>query len=69
MLIAKRDEIGRVVGLEFGTDDYVAKPFRSRELITQIKAVLRRARDDNVPIVAAMKLAQETSLASMLSNP
>lgn len=43
MLTAKGDEIDRVVGLEVGADDYVAKPFGSRELIARIRAVLRRS--------------------------
>lgn len=42
MLTAKGEEIDRVVGLEMGADDYVAKPFSSRELLARIKAVLRR---------------------------
>jgi two-component system OmpR family response regulator len=45
MLTAKGDEVDRVVGLEMGADDYLAKPFGSRELIARIKAVLRRSRD------------------------
>jgi two-component system, OmpR family, response regulator len=45
MLTAKGDEIDRVVGLEMGADDYLAKPFGSRELIARIKAVLRRTRE------------------------
>jgi len=44
MLTAKGDEIDRVVGLELGADDYLPKPFGSRELIARIKAVLRRGR-------------------------
>jgi two-component system OmpR family response regulator len=44
MLTAKGDEIDRVVGLEMGADDYMAKPFSARELIARIRAVLRRAR-------------------------
>ena len=44
ILTAKGDEIDRVLGLEMGADDYVAKPFSSRELVARIKAVLRRAR-------------------------
>jgi len=43
MLTAKGDEVDRVIGLEMGADDYMAKPFGSRELIARIKAVLRRA--------------------------
>lgn len=42
MLTAKGDETDRVVGLELGADDYMAKPFSPRELLARIKAVLRR---------------------------
>ena len=42
MLTAKDDEVDKVVGLEIGADDYVTKPFSTRELIARIKAVLRR---------------------------
>ena len=45
MLTAKGDEIDRVIGLEMGADDYLPKPFGSRELVARIKAVLRRSRD------------------------
>jgi two-component system, OmpR family, response regulator len=45
MLTAKGDEVDRVVGLEMGADDYLPKPFGSRELIARIKAVLRRSQD------------------------
>lgn len=44
MVTAKDSEIDRVVGLELGADDYIVKPFSSRELLARIKAVLRRAR-------------------------
>lgn len=43
MLTARNDEVDRVVGLELGADDYVAKPFSPRELMARVKAVLRRA--------------------------
>lgn len=43
MVTAKDSEIDKVVGLELGADDYVTKPFSSRELIARIKAVLRRS--------------------------
>jgi DNA-binding response OmpR family regulator len=46
MLTAKGDETDRVVGLEMGADDYVAKPFSPRELLARIRAVLRRARPE-----------------------
>jgi two-component system, OmpR family, response regulator RegX3 len=42
MLTAKDGEVDKVVGLEIGADDYVTKPFSSRELLARIRAVLRR---------------------------
>ncbi len=48
MLTARGDETDRVVGLELGADDYVAKPFSPRELLARLKAVLRRARPEVV---------------------
>src|SRR5262245_7199069 len=42
MLTARADEADRIVGLEMGADDYLAKPFASRELLARIRAVLRR---------------------------
>jgi two-component system response regulator RegX3 len=45
MLTAKDGEIDKVVGLEIGADDYVTKPFSSRELVARIRAVLRRGSD------------------------
>ena len=44
MLTAKTEEIDRVVGLEMGADDYLAKPFSPRELVARIKSILRRSR-------------------------
>ncbi len=46
MVTAKGEEVDRVVGLELGADDYLPKPFGTRELIARINAVLRRARSD-----------------------
>ena len=43
MLTAKGDDLDRIVGLEMGADDYLAKPFHPRELLARIRAVLRRA--------------------------
>jgi two-component system response regulator RegX3 len=45
MLTAKDSEVDKVVGLELGADDYVTKPFSSRELVARIRAVLRRGSD------------------------
>jgi len=44
MLTARDDETDRIIGLEMGADDYLAKPFAARELLARIKAVLRRTR-------------------------
>ncbi len=49
MLTALGEETDRIVGLEMGADDYLAKPFNPRELLARIKAVLRRA--DGTPVV------------------
>ncbi len=44
MLTARGDEADRILGLEMGADDYLAKPFSARELLARMRAVLRRAR-------------------------
>src|SRR5215831_8987618 len=55
MLTARGEEVDRVVGLEMGADDYLAKPFSPRELVARIRAVMRRvpteAADDSALIV------------------
>ena len=43
MVTAASDTVDRVVGLETGADDYIAKPFEPRELLARVKSVLRRA--------------------------
>jgi DNA-binding response OmpR family regulator len=43
MLTAKTEEVDKVVGLELGADDYVSKPFSTRELLARVRALLRRA--------------------------
>ncbi len=48
MLTARGDEADRVVGLELGADDYVAKPFSPRELLARLRAVVRRAAPEAV---------------------
>ncbi|GMV40713.1 MAG: DNA-binding response regulator [Myxococcales bacterium] len=49
MLTARSDEIDRVVGFEVGADDYVVKPFSTRELLLRVKAILRRAHPSDEP--------------------
>jgi len=44
MLTARGDDIDRIIGLEFGADDYLPKPFNPRELLARIKAILRRSK-------------------------
>jgi len=53
MLTARAEEVDRVVGLELGADDYIAKPFSPRELTLRIKAVLRRG--DGAPANAVLE--------------
>ena len=48
MLTAKDSEVDKVVGLELGADDYVTKPYSSRELVARIRAVLRRHGSDEL---------------------
>ncbi len=58
-LTAKGEELDRILGLEFGADDYVVKPFSPRELVARIKAVLRRqgrAEEDHVQVVEVQGL-------------
>ncbi len=43
MLTVRQDEMDKVLGLEMGADDYVTKPFKLRELLSRIRALLRRA--------------------------
>ena len=54
MLTAKAEEVDRIVGLEFGADDYVTKPFSPREVVLRIQAILRRrdGAQSSEPLVA-----------------
>ena len=54
MLTAKAEEVDRIVGLEFGADDYVTKPFSPREMILRIKAILRRGQSNDGAAEASM---------------
>lgn len=55
MLTAKDSEIDKVVGLELGADDYVTKPYSSRELLARIKAVLRRLSEPEELVAATVE--------------
>ena len=50
MLTAKDSEVDKVVGLELGADDYVTKPYSTRELVARIRAVLRRRGDEDTGV-------------------
>ena len=54
MLSAMGEDTDRIVGLELGADDYLAKPCNPRELLARIRAVLRRPREDEGPTGAAL---------------
>jgi two-component system OmpR family response regulator len=51
MLTAKADETDKIVGLEIGADDYMTKPFSMRELMARVRAMLRRAKMVETPLV------------------
>ena len=59
MLTARGDDVDRVIGLELGADDYIAKPYYPRELLARVRAVLRRTggQSSSVPLaIKALKL-------------
>lgn len=66
MLTARGDDVDRVIGLEFGADDYLPKPYNHRELVARIKAILRRGR----PLQAAgtAKFLELDDICLNLSN-
>lgn len=49
MLTARGDDVDKVLGLELGADDYLAKPFNDRELLARIRAITRRTRETSEP--------------------
>jgi two-component system phosphate regulon response regulator OmpR len=55
MLTARGDDVDRIVGLEMGADDYLAKPFNPRELVARIHAVLRRQQRPDLPGAPALE--------------
>ena len=61
MLTARGEEIDRILGLEMGADDYIVKPFSPREVISRIKAVLRRT----VPAASEAAQSAEESLTTL----
>ena len=66
-LTASDDEFSTVAGLDMGADDYIAKPFRTRELLSRIRNVLRRASNAN-PVLALGNIRIDTSAATVRKN-
>jgi DNA-binding response OmpR family regulator len=60
VLTARGEEADRVMGLELGADDYLAKPFSPRELVARIRAVIRRARGKAGPSLAVVQVGRLT---------
>ena len=74
MLTAKDSEIDKVVGLELGADDYVTKPYSSRELVARIRAVLRRQGENeelisNIVAAGPVRMDVERHVVSVRSTP
>lgn len=70
MLSAKGEVFDKVLGLELGADDYIMKPFDSKEMVARVKAVLRRyqpAKQESA-VAAAIKMVSYTDLEVNLSN-
>jgi DNA-binding response OmpR family regulator len=57
MVTARVDELDRLLGLELGADDYIAKPFSPREVVARVKAVLRRVEKQTTQPVSAIEVA------------
>jgi len=70
MLTAKGEEIDKVVGFEVGADDYVVKPFSTRELLLRVKAVLRRAVSEVVasPVIKVGAITIDTERHLVMVN-
>jgi two-component system, OmpR family, catabolic regulation response regulator CreB len=63
-LTARSDEIDRVVGLELGADDYIAKPFSPRELVARVRGILRRSATPSFAANQAPPLASSTATSA-----
>ena len=68
MLSAKGEVFDKVLGLELGADDYMIKPFDSKELVARVKAVLRRFQPSRTDEVPATKIVQYPDLIINQSN-
>ena len=70
MLTAKDDENDKINGLEMGADDYITKPFSVKELISRVKAVLRRTKNSELfHGVEDLNFAKEITIGNIAMNP
>jgi two-component system response regulator RegX3 len=74
MLTAKDSEIDKIVGLEIGADDYITKPYSTREILARIKAVLRRQVEppinaESVLIAGDLRLDSDRHVVTLNGNP
>ena len=71
MLTAKDDENDKITGLEMGADDYITKPFSVKELISRVKAVLRRTKNSELLYALGedLNFAKEITIGNIAMNP
>lgn len=73
MLTARGEDVDRILGLEFGADDYLPKPFNPRELVARIKAILRRVQPDSgnnsKRVVSMLELDERTRTVTANGRP
>ncbi|MBU5455052.1 response regulator [Caproiciproducens sp. MSJ-32] len=60
MLTAKGQDMDKIMGLEYGADDYIVKPFNPLEVVLRIKAILRRLKEDNSAVIKIDKYMLDT---------
>jgi len=68
MLTARREEIDRIAGLEMGADDYVVKPFSPQELVSRVRAVMRRMKREQAPAESERPLTFGNLVINALSR-
>jgi phosphate regulon transcriptional regulator PhoB len=73
MLTAKGEEVEKILGLEMGADDYMAKPFSPRELVARVKAVLRRSKEkpvsEKILKIGDLEIDRERYVVSVRTKP